>query len=692
MEPNHNLQINILPFPHPIKEQEFAFYTEQQDSFSPIHKNELKGLIEDFIEKEELSKIDWLYSDFKPARNGAMVINIDLENSMFFANNYYRHLIRTYFKGVADIIRLNFTSEIEVWFKALQQPDPKYTIYNQFTLKVQQQRVTNGPELVVSYDGTTKVLNRSLKDLINFPTENLNWMNCNGELHRYKYMPPQFKQDSDKLFPVISNKLKPHFGVLFEKATFANRYPKYKKILESFYNDYLNKDAFRGIIPISDEGFLKVEAGNILKISDDSAQLQFGKQLGTEPKFDLANYGPYKTIDENNVHFFFIYHTPDKDLAVKKLYNYFLHGFPVKRGDVYEYIFPNMADFIKQPFHIEASGNIGFDSIETAVETVDEAIRNAKRSENIRYLAIFVSPISKLEKDPEKLKIYYRIKETLLKHGISSQVVYKENIYNKSFNYYLPNIETAILAKLGGIPWRLNRTVSSELIVGIGAFYSSTRKSRFLGSAFCFNNEGIFENFDCFLSNDTDTLAGSIRKAIMKFLIDHEKADRLIIHFYKDISKKEMAPIVDILNKLNLDIPVIIVTINKTESKGLLAFDLDSQDKFMPLSGTIVKVGRFEYLLYNNTRYTAQSSLKDKEYHFPIKISFSSSKPLLLDNPQLIQELTDQVYQFCRMYWKSVSQQSLPVTICYPEMVAEIFPHFKSETMPPYGRSNLWFL
>ena len=381
------------------------------------------------------------------------------------------------------------------------------------------------------------------------------------------------------------------------------------------------------------------------------------------------------------------------DYLILKLYNFFIKGFPVQKdADHFEYVFPNMADFIHQPFHIEATGNIGFDSIETAVETVDNAIRNTKRSEDIKYLAIFVSPVSKFEKDPAKLNIYYRIKETLLKHGISSQVVYKEHIFSKSFNYFLPNIETAILAKLGGIPWRLNRTVSSELIVGIGAFYSTTRKSRFLGSAFCFNNEGIFENFNCFLSNDTDTLAGSIRKAVMKFLIDHEKADRLIIHFYKDISKNEITPIINILHKLNLDIPVIIVTVNKTESKGLIAFDLDSEGKFMPVSGTIVKVGPFEYLLYNNTRYTDKSVINGKEYHFPIKISFSSSQPLLLKNPLLIQELTDQVYQFSRMYWKSVSQQNLPVTICYPEMVAEIFPHFSSDTIPPYGRTNLWFL
>ncbi len=39
-----------------------------------------------------------------------------------------------------------------------------------------------------------------------------------------------------------------------------------------------------------------------------------------------------------------------------------------------------------------------------------------------------------------------------------------------------------------------------------------------------------------------------------------------------------------------IDIPVSVVTINKTESKELIGFDLNSSGK-MPVSGTYVKVG-----------------------------------------------------------------------------------------------------
>lgn len=69
-----------------------------------------------------------------------------------------------------------------------------------------------------------------------------------------------------------------------------------------------------------------------------------------------------------------------------------------------------------------------------------------------------------------------------------------------------------------------------------------------------------------------------------------------------------------------------------------------------------------------------------------------ATNPELLRDVKVIKELIDQIYQFSRMYWKSVSQQNLPVTIKYPEMLTEIFAHFEDENLPPYGRRNLWFL
>lgn len=78
----------------------------------------------------------------------------------------------------------------------------------------------------------------------------------------------------------------------------------------------------------------------------------------------------------------------------------------------------------------------------------------------------------------------------------------------------MPNIAVAILAKLEGIPWRLKRPVKNELVVGIGAFKSKAVNARYIGSAFCFSNDGHFQGFNCFPANDIIMLAGSIREAV----------------------------------------------------------------------------------------------------------------------------------------------------------------------------------
>ncbi|MDZ4668558.1 MAG: hypothetical protein SGJ00_11850, partial [bacterium] len=200
------IQLNIIPFTAPVQEAEmrvgirpdqnknkkapgqFAFYTTNHDGDCPIHKDDINRAIEGLVDESELHYGNWLHTDFAAPKENAIIITVNLTDCKYFAQHYYRHLIRSHFKGVADIMRKNFTNEIEVWFHNTKASSTKFKVYNQFTLKVQHSRVTEGPELVISFDGTTKVLNKSISEIHNFKTELYNWINCNGELNRWKYL------------------------------------------------------------------------------------------------------------------------------------------------------------------------------------------------------------------------------------------------------------------------------------------------------------------------------------------------------------------------------------------------------------------------------------------------------------------------------------------------------------------------
>ena len=78
-------------------------------------------------------------------------------------------------------------------------------------------------------------------------------------------------------------------------------------------------------------------------------------------------------------------------------------------------------------------------------------------------------------------------------------------------------------------------------------------------------------------------------------------------------------------------------------------------------------------------------------YPFPIKIKVSSPDEDAFEDADVVLELLTQVYQFSRLYWKSLRQQNVPITIKYPEMVAQIAPRFNNG-VPDDAKDALWFL
>jgi hypothetical protein len=189
-------------------------------------------------------------------------------------------------------------------------------------------------------------------------------------------------------------------------------------------------------------------------------------------------------------------------------------------------------------------------------------------------------------------------------------------------------------------------------------------------------------------------MAGAIENAIINFTNVNDKPERLIIHYYKPMNKREFEKIERTLNNLDIDIPVYVVSISKTEAEDYFLFEAPTStfDQLMPMSGTYVNLGRNSFLLCNNTRYESKFNASDG-FPFPIKVKIECPS----NGDQLVDETTcdqliNQVYQFSRIYWKSVKQQPLPVTIAYAEMIAQIVPHFSPGYFLSYDKDNPWFL
>lgn len=596
---------------------------------------------------------------------------------------YYNYQIYKYFRSKEILVKPTFVNDIEVWIHNKKVPDSKHWHFLKFSIKVQLAKLSNFPELLISYEGVSKVLKENYQSLLRkIAPECFSWFLFQKKLFKYKDLPDEAQRNTEKVHAILSRKVAFALNYPTLAPERGNKYAKFQKNIIDFCKLHLFVEDFEKIIPITHRAFLEVKEKRISKVSSSSNQLVFGNNhQGIIPYLGVKDYGPLEIPKDKQICFFYIYHVAD--IAIYQKFDDFMGGKGLG--------FKGFQGFCRMGYHPAYHLNIAFSDRSNPLPEIEKALQNQQNfSHENRYIAFYISPISKQTNDPQLKEIYFKVKEMLLKRKITSQALDHSRVFSDGFNFSMPNISIAVLAKLNGTPWRLSTTIKNELIVGVGAFRNSVTDTQYIGSAFSFSNTGAFNHMECFLKSQTEELAGSIIVAVRNFAALNTSIHRLIIHFYKNMSQEELRPIEEGLRQLDLNIPVYIISINKTESQDIVAFD-KNWEGLMPESGTFINLGRNKFLLFNNTRYGITHKAHEG-FPFPVKIAMHCTNEEKLKESGVVRELLDQVYQFSRMYWKSVSQQNLPVTIKYPEMVAEIFSHFEGNEIPEFGRGNLWFL
>ena len=447
--------------------------------------------------------------------------------------------------------------------------------------------------------------------------------------------------------------------------------------LSLLYNENLKNKSF-GVLNFVSQSFLGVP---VKKVRFEKNKMVFKNNgLDINPITGMKNYGVYNPAPNSyNKKIIFIYRNSDD---ANNLFKYLKGGFKQ---------FPGLERYVGIPVVLADANNGGKpkrlqystkSSLITEYEDFEKEELPLDYYED--YFAIVIGDFDKNNSDTE----YYELKAALLEKGIPSQFVKEENIRKTSvFNYHLPNIAIGIHAKLGGIPWRLDSQKKNDLIIGFNQVTIDEKK--FIGSSVFFDNEGYLRKTNAYEDcNNINGLIAQLKESVSEYVSHNEGIERLVIHYYKTFSSKEKTKIDKLLtDEFNINIPYALVEVNDSKSRLELAFD-PNFNFGMPISGTFLNLSKYEYLLFNNNRFSDKSgiSLKD-ELPLKLKIHFADQSGFSH------QELIEQVYEFSRLIWKGLKQRIQPATCYYAKEIANFYAHSPSGVPNNELTQNTpWFL
>lgn len=286
---------------------------------------------------------------------------------------------------------------------------------------------------------------------------------------------------------------------------------------------------------------------------------------------------------------------------------------------------------------------------------------------------------------------YLFTKAKFLNREIPTQEVRLETMLVKqsALDYTLNNISLNIFAKLGGIPWVVEKTDHSrqEFIIGISSTINKDKKQIF-GVATVFDFNGKYYQADCVpLTNfssfeDKEEYSCKIEQIINHLLkkIQIEQNDiRFIFHLTKSPSNHyEIKAINNVLKNFKVyDVQYAFIKIGYYHNFRFFK----NQGQQNPYSGQYLRIGSNEALV--------QFGEKDK---MPVRFTLHKESKF-----KDLYSLSKQIYWFSHLSYRSFKPARKPVTTLYPWLITSLLEKMKD--VPDWDKSvvrkmesKLWFI
>lgn len=676
---NSSFHYNVIPFRFSSSEIKVGFLTEEsRDKLSVPFGAVPKDVQEHFKHLKAAEQPAKLYLLFDPPKNyKGLVWLVDLYQHRMIARLYAHYLLHQHFTAEQAYLQSNFVRDLVVW--VYQRRNADFGQFSRLQLRVRFYEDDAQPSLVVSYAGDSYILVKNLAELDTAHPEATGAVKrviYDKQISHFDALPIEALSERDKIFPLLDRELARKLSIVIPFKRVTNKHEVHWDKVQQFVAQKINKQSIK---KLNFDGEWQHTAPQLMLEGKELA-LQFGQG---KTDFDiyqgLKKYGPFKALQVKQLVCFFIYTAKDEPAKQK-----------LQQALMPESGYGGLGNFLKVGVFYNSELDIVLEKNERMSEQVADQISQESLDPSLAYLAVYVSPFDKFTAHEDQKRVYHQIKEVLLKRHIASQTIVGSKLSDPKvkLHYWIPNVAMAVIAKLGGVPWILHKPHQPSLVVGFGLYRSLKYDLRYEGSSFVFGADGHFKGFEYYPASETSALAARLEEAFDAYLSRYGKPERLVIHYYKKMSKRDFEPVRRFLKRYDPGLPVFVVRVNQGRTEDF--FVRDTTDTYgLPVDGTVFRLIGQDYLLYVNGY---DGGTKPRLQPMPVRCYLQASDPALLEDEQTVKELLQQVYDFSRLYWRSVNQPAIPVTVEYPRLLAAQTAWFDGKSVPG-GLSELpWFL
>lgn len=626
----------------------------------------LKELPENY--KEQQSKI---YFDFtKEQIQDSTLVEVEFYEINFLRRAYTKKALLEIFAGQGFLVE-PFPTGVDVCvYQKTKSLNNNWNIYTRFDIVI----FPDENEISISLGSNDTVISSGNQNFNNDDAHLKIVDNSDGFIKRAK-----FNVGENNSLILANSERRRQLGIKNkpQKIFYQNQY----RIINGLYTFLLSQDNQR--IKFESGGFKTIHPADTDQVEFDKNLMLFGRDhTDVNSATGMRDGGAYEIPKESaeRIKFLFVYQNREQ---ANNLFTYLKKGFKH---------FPGLLSYVGISVNV-ANERLQYTSEATFLEEFNTFLDEHLKDESYPdYFGLVLLPFSKESADNIENKIYYLVKQKLLQKSIASQLIDSTKINSANFHYHLPNISIAILAKIGGIPWKLVRKPYNELIIGFNE--ETFDDNSILGTAVYFDNSGKLKQVRSFHNNHRNELVVALKNSIQEYLLANENSppERLVIHYYKPPRRRDMAKIEDLIREeFRFNLPFALVEVNDTKVNTDICFDVE-YNYGMPTSGTFVRLRKNsnEYLLFNNQRYWKNPLKSINAEEYPIKVKLYNTETGGFNH----KELLSQVYEFSRLYWKGLKQKSQPVTTQYAKMIAQFAAHFDNGEIPNnnISQKTAWFI